>query len=167
MSLQQSCMGRTERHIFPKHSDSLWLNCSRFLFYLQLESIRFSEVGKNNSALVCAILTVLCMFSLPHSILWNDLLDVSIIISFCKLETRSSYPQMRYLWISLTGKMQRESLLGSVFIGGVCGICIHQANNIVLSRCLHTSQESWNTRHRALYRDIFFMPVRKSILATA
>lgn len=159
-----------QRHILPKHSDSFWLNCSCFWFYLQLESVKFCEVGKNNSAPVCAVLTVLCMFSLPRGILWNYLLVVSKIISFCKLETRSSHPQMTERFLNIFNREDIKRAFIGLCIHGcicVCSICIHQAKNVVLSRCLRTSQETWNTRHRALYRDILFMPGNKSVLATA
>lgn len=69
LSPWQFCMGSTEIDVFPKHSDPFMLNCSCFLFYLQLKSVKFCEVGKNTCAPVGAILTVLGMFSLPHSIL--------------------------------------------------------------------------------------------------
>lgn len=69
LSPWQFCMGSTEIDVFPKHSDPFLLNCSCFLFYLQLKSVKFCEVGKNTCAPVGAILTVLGMFSLPHSIL--------------------------------------------------------------------------------------------------
>lgn len=85
----------------------------------------------------------------PHS--GNELLVVSKIVSFCKLETSSSHPQMTERFLNIFSREDKKrGALGCVCLGVcVCVVCTSTERRTLLQVGVCTSQGIQNTRHWA------------------
>lgn len=128
-----------------------------FGVYLQLKSVKFCEVGKNTCApCMCCFNSAGHVFP-PTRCSGNELLVVSKIVSFCKLETNSSHPQMTERFLSIFSREDKKRRVFGLCLHGricVCSVYIHRAKNIVPSGCLHFSRD---LKYQTLSTGMYFV----------